>query len=191
MSAARPSATALRREPRGPIAAPGVATEYGRRAREVPVKRDTHVVAGVGLSLYLLSPRDVAIVAAALGGIIGSLAPDLDLKLKHRALLHSLVTVGLLCAPALYVGRSLGSPGPALPVELYETFFLAIAISWSLHSLTDALNPAGVALLWPFISRRFRAPLSFRHDSLLGNLLVQLAGVLLLALYVSSSLIAP
>ena len=115
----------------------------------------THGLAGglVGLAAERRSPAWA--VGAAIAGAIG---PDVDAVAGlwdplapitvHRTATHSLVggiLLALVVAAALKVGRTPGS-WIALTALAYGGVLSHIGL--------DALNPAGVAVLWPFDSRR-------------------------------------
>jgi len=108
--------------------------------------------------------------------ILGSLFPDLDVRLKHRVLLHNIFSmlVFLLTTATLlvYLGHTYSTT-----LELS----LAGAYSYSTHLLLDSFTSKGVRLMWPVSSKWFGAR-SARYDNLLMNITFSMIGALLILL---------
>lgn len=109
------------------------------------MRGSTHLIAG--LTAAALIPNLTIPAMAAL--TVGSVLPDIDHKeslvgrhipilprlLKHRGITHSLLFTLVCCG-----------------------IFPPLGAGVALHLLLDFLNPAGVALLWPW-NKRFSMPL--------------------------------
>ncbi|OWY40225.1 hypothetical protein CEK28_05720 [Xenophilus sp. AP218F] len=134
----------------------------------------THVAFGafcaVGAALLLHVPP-LAAGLLLLGGVAGSLLPDLDhpkswlgrrlpwisrpiaYLFGHRGITHSLFAVAgifYVCTACLHEwGINLGQAMPLV---------LGLCVGYASHLVGDWLTPAGIPLLWP-IRIRFRAPL--------------------------------
>ena len=118
---------------------------------------------GLALARAYQTRTNVPLLPACAAGIALAALPDLDFLGRHfgarygtdwghRGFTHSFAFAAVL---ALLVGLAAGRAG--LPRLLTGTFaFLALASHGLLDTLTDGTN--GPALLWPFTSTRFQAP---------------------------------
>lgn len=106
--------------------------------------------------------------------LLGSLLPDLDtpnsklgrklwpisfilrLFFKHRTATHSILFVGILAV----IGFTL-----LYPLTNSLLISSALAIGTSSHIIGDWLTSRGVPLLYPFIRKRYRSPLTFKTGS--------------------------
>lgn len=97
----------------------------------------THALWGMALAVPVLAVSPEFAPAAALAGLVGGLAPDLDLYAGHRKSLHYPVYGTLATIPA--IGLALLAPSTA-------TVALAVGIAAAaLHAVTDAAG-AGLEL---------------------------------------------
>lgn len=132
----------------------------------------THVLGGtlVGLSLSIGFDGVDAFIISCVGGIIGSLIPDIDAKnsfiakttyffgkivsrlAKHRGVFHT---------PFFYVLINLMVYGYFMKIP-YDNrgclglFVFSLFLGEMSHLLLDSLNPFGIMFLWPFKKKRFR-----------------------------------
>jgi len=105
------------------------------------VMKKTHLVAGIflwALFSYLTKSLDVLFLAAA---VLASIAPDLDLRIKHRALLHNIFVLAVVAAGSWFLQG------------LY--FAIIVSSAYFSHILLDSLTKAGVAVLFPLSSKRY------------------------------------
>ena len=149
------------------------------------MKRDTHLLVGVGVSFFILNPlKSLDIIIVFLGSIIGSLLPDLDLKIRHRVLLHNLPIIVLVIVLVVLLETVLTPRSSIIFLDMYKYFTTSIVISWILHIITDMVNPSGVSILWPLAKSRFKlCRKCIRHDSILGNAILKALGLMLLLYY--------
>lgn len=124
------------------------------------MKGSTHMLAGISSALvysHLMAEPSWQII---LGGILGSLLPDIDhpkstvaLKLKlylfirHRGFTHSLTALLLFILIA-----------PWAEAVLHHDLYRGIIIGIISHIFLDTLTPAGVQLFFP-CKKRFSLPL--------------------------------
>ncbi|QNO14250.1 metal-dependent hydrolase [Alkalicella caledoniensis] len=122
----------------------------------------------IGLSIYGLQQTPEISNPALLGTIIGALAPDFDIVTKirsdyvylkhHRVETHSLLGV-VVISVLITLGLSF----------FYPMFAFGEVLIWTLigtlsHILFDLLNSYGVALLYPFSSKKFSLNLITIYD---------------------------
>ncbi len=149
------------------------------------MKQDTHLLVGIGASFFILNPmKDLDILVVFLGSIIGSLLPDLDLRVKHRALLHNLPVIILVSLLAMLLEMCLAPRSNTVFISMYKYFTISIILSWILHIVVDMVNPSGVSIIWPLKRTRFKLfRQGVKHDSMLGNISLKIIGMTLLFLY--------
>lgn len=138
------------------------------------MKREAHVVFGFALGFFV----GETLVASVIGGIAsaaGAWFPDLDIKYRHRALLHNLFF------PLALLALTFIPPYSAL-ASLARLFILG----WVSHLLADALTVSGVALFYPLTNKRSGIAL-FRSDSAVANLLIIAISVVLTYVKLSTS----
>lgn len=122
-----------------------------------------------------MNPHTVpSITSVIIGGIIGSILPDFDLRIKHRMIMHNLLTLltaSTIIYMLLYMTRILSS---------YALFVsVSFALAFSSHILLDMFTKAGVAILYPFSNKRFRV-LKLKSSSPLANALFTTIGLILM-----------
>jgi len=130
--------------------------------------RRTHVLFGSAVAATAAATMrlDTLCYAALLAGSLwGSVAPDADLRRRHRMLLHNVWPPLLLSLGALLLPRGLELLG-----VLARLFLLGAALGWAGHILLDSLTAAGVALLYPMSRRRVR--LAWLRSGGLGDAVV-------------------
>jgi len=137
------------------------------------LKRRTHLLFGVGSTLFFFSKSGVGILPLALVSAAGALIPDADLVAKHRSLMHNVFSLLLFSLTVNTASLALGyGAGESL------TLASAGAFSYATHLLLDSLTVRGVNLFWPLASRWYGAR-SSRFDSRLANAFFSLAGIAL------------
>ena len=138
-----------------------------------------HQILAIGLSLYTLRPNSLekAFTIAFLA-LIASTIPDLDLKLDHRKLLHSLFAV-LLTSFIIFIAlNAFSNPitmNPAYHVTSYVIGYLS-------HIVVDMFTCNGVALLYPISKKRYRI-FGISYDNPIYNGVVIALGSILLYFY--------
>ncbi len=118
--------------------------------------------------LILGSPLAATSPLAASGVVLGSVLPDMDMLLRlfgkvrflrfHQTYTHSLPLIAAVTAVACLVWRLAGMPEPWAPLGLGGGMLL--------HSLMDAGNTYGTALLAPFTRKRYAAGWVFFIDAI-------------------------
>ena len=149
----------------------------------VCLKRSAHIVLGLGSSLLIgvftsLTYSFILIIS----GVLGSLFPDLDLRYKHRILLHNIL---MLIVSSMLTGFLLSYLGFS---RIFSAYFSAgFFMGYMSHLIGDLLTYRGVALLYPFSRKMFKIPIG-SSESTLVNLLGYLIGILFIAIYIFSKI---
>lgn len=113
----------------------------------------THAFMGMALALPVLASAPEFAPAAFVAGLVGGLAPDLDLYAGHRKMLHYPVYGPIAAAPA--IGIALLAPSTA-------TVVLAVGLAAAaLHAVTDGVG--GGLELRPWLAGSERAVYSHYH----------------------------
>jgi len=139
------------------------------------LKRKAHLLLGVGAVLAILRPSINDVIIYIVLAALGSLVPDLDLRFKHRKILHNvllspIITLGLVLALSKVLTLN--------PICMY----LAIIIAWFSHIIGDLFTIGGVALLWPLKSKRMRI-LKLRYDHPIVSTIGVTLGVMGIAIW--------
>ena len=97
----------------------------------------THFIIGVAVTAPFIIYNPVSVI-----GLIGSYAPDFDIKLKipHRTITHSLLALVVTTAVIF-----------ALDPYIAFVWF----INYLLHLLADSLTKMGVPFLYPFKKKKY------------------------------------
>ncbi len=117
----------------------------------------------LGATLAQANSRPKTIAWAGLFGLLGGMAPDLDVLIRsstdpllfleyHRQFTHSLIFIpigGFICGLLLFclLGRLSG-------LSLKQTVCFT-TLGYATHALLDTCTTYGTQLLWPFSSQRF------------------------------------
>ncbi len=137
------------------------------------MNKSTHILFGIGFTLLLLNPtRTIPLVLALISSVIGASLPDLDLKFKHRMILHNIFAV-TVSAFLVYLASTM------IPiVNWYTTYItLGFVLGYISHILLDSLTKAGIALFYPITRKRIRI-LRLRSNSSIANALLSLISLL-------------
>ncbi len=139
------------------------------------MKRSTHVLFGVSLSIFILNPQPSSLIYLIAMSIMGSYLPDVDLRIKHRMMLHNLF-VPILFSIMLYFILDY--------ISLYDPLLLVVAfdIGFTSHILLDMFTYAGVSLFYPFSKKRYRIA-RLRSDSPLANVFFSAIALILIFLW--------
>ena len=78
--------------------------------------------------------------------LIGAAIPDIDVKFKHRKLLHNVWVLALI----ILIGISTRVMSPAIAISL--------SIGFLSHLIIDALTVTGIRPFWPMNKPHFRGP---------------------------------
>ena len=139
------------------------------------VKRITHIVFGLGLAIYLNNPQLKILAWCGFSAFLGSIVPDLDLKYKHRVLLHNVFSL-MLISTIVAVLLKLTS--------IYNfNYVWAFTIGYMSHILSDAFTKTGVTLFYPISNRRIRFTKA-RYDNPLLNIAFIVIGLILIVKYI-------
>ncbi|HIP66189.1 MAG TPA: metal-dependent hydrolase [Pyrodictium sp.] len=140
------------------------------------MKRKVHVVLGASLGASIPAVMGASSLDRLLGllfGALGGYIPDLDLRRQHRVLLHNVLSAIVFALTAtLAVGVFSNNWSLAACAGLA---YLAGHIS---HIVADMFTERGVALLYPWSTRRYRLA-RFRSDNEVLNSLFALLAALL------------
>jgi len=119
----------------------------------------THALFGVGLALLLVGKHDP--LWTTVFAYAGSVMPDLDLRFKHRKLLHNVFSTILLTS---------------VTAALWPSHVLAFLIGYLSHLALDIVTVGGVWLLWPLSKRSFKLGLC-KSSSRLANTIFSVLGL--------------
>ncbi len=124
--------------------------------------------------LLLEPPLHIAWLAGFYAAL-GAAVPDLDLRKRHRKLLHNVLALTLTT-----IAVSLAS---SMLFGAYAAYFAAFyATGYVFHLFVDLFTRRGVALLWPFSNRMFRV-CRLRSESLAANAFFSILGAAALVLW--------
>jgi len=146
--------------------------------------RRTHVVFAAGAASAAawwlgFCPVDARSLWLLYWGLAGSVLPDADLRMRHRALLHNVAALSLLAAAVYAAFAWLGSRYAALLAAA------GLAIGLASHVFLDAFTVRGVALLYPF-SRRYYRLARLRSSSRAANAFFATLGAAVLVAYLAA-----
>lgn len=139
------------------------------------MKRSTHVLFGTSLSISVLNPQPNHLIYLIAMSVIGSYLPDVDLRIKHRAMLHNLFIL-LFLSIIFYLALDY--------MSLYDPLLLVVSfdIGFVSHILLDLFTYAGVSLFYPFSKKRYRIA-RLRSESPLANMFFTVVALLLIFLW--------
>jgi len=142
------------------------------------MRKVAHEVFAAGTAILILNPSIAHIPLVLLGAITGGIFPDIDIKLKHRKLMHNVFSFLIISFTLLYTTHFiLGS------LNIFKIFIQAFLVGYFTHILLDLFTVRGVAILWPILVRSF----SFserRYDDPLLNTLFIVLGLMAMISYV-------
>ena len=97
----------------------------------------THLIIGVAITAPLIIYNPISVF-----GLIGSYAPDFDIKLgiKHRTITHSFLMLGITTFIISILDPTIG---------------FAWFLNYLSHLLADSLTVMGVPFLYPFKKKRY------------------------------------
>ena len=142
-------------------------------------KWSAHVIFGIGGALAILRPGAASLLSIGVYAAAGSLLPDLDLKLRHRKLLHNLLALAVMVVVIVFVMENVWGYGRA---ESYKVW-APLSIGYILHILGDSFTKMGVRPLWPILPRRVVLA-DFDYDDLKLNVFLSLLGLFLIGYYI-------
>jgi len=143
------------------------------------MRNDVHIVFGIGSSLIAGYYLDlVQIPFLIIGGFIGSIAPDFDLRIRHRRFFHNLFFLVAVLLLTVVISLSLG-----LSLYYVKAFDIGFTAGFSSHLFGDVITFRGVDLLYPFSKKSFKIPIG-SSKSLLVNSLGMIIGVSEIILFV-------
>ncbi len=137
------------------------------------MNKSTHILFGIGFTLLILNPtRTIPLILALMSSIIGASLPDLDLRFKHRMVLHNIFAIIGLTFLVYLVST-------IIPIVNWYTIYIALgfALGYTSHIFLDSLTRAGIALFYPITRKRIRV-LRLRSNSSIANALLSLISLL-------------
>ncbi len=140
------------------------------------MNRSTHVLFGTSLSILILNPQPSELIGIITLSVIGSYLPDVDLRIKHRMLMHNVFVLVMFSIILYYILNYL---------SVYELWMMLAAfnIGFLSHIVLDMLTYAGVAFFYPLSSKRYRIA-KLKSNSRLANVFFTLVSVLLLLAWI-------
>ena len=142
------------------------------------MRKVAHEVFAAGTAILFLNPSIAHAPMVLLGAITGGIFPDIDVKLKHRKLMHNIFSLLITSFALFYIMRFILSP-----LNMLEIFIQAFLIGYFTHILLDLFTVRGVAILWPILARSFRFSERKYDDPLLNALFIVL-GLMAMISYV-------
>lgn len=138
-------------------------------------KRTTHIVFGIGSAAFLIKGEElIELLPTIFSAFLGTVLPDLDLRVLHRSLLHNIFVLGITTI-ALYIMAI---------ATTYSSFAFNITMSYSIayasHILLDLLT-GGVKLFYPLHKKKFYI-LSVGYDDFTVNSIMIVIGLTLIFL---------
>ncbi len=121
---------------------------------------------GIGVALILLRAGiDVFVQVTMISGI-ASIIPDIDLKYKHRKLMHNITACLLASLIVMLLTSSI-------------MYFKAFIIGYLTHILLDMTTIRGVYLFYPVSNKSVRIA-NLRSDSFMLNMIGNITGLALI-----------
>ncbi len=154
------------------------------------MNKETHIVFSIAFSIAILDSvsggiKADHIIPIVVFSVIGSRFPDLDLRYKHRVLLHNIIaafTFSFILYLALSIILSRVEYALSDLVKISTTSFF---LGYSSHLILDALTIKGIAILYPVSHRRYRLT-DFKSTSrVLNTLIITLSAIILLLVLVT------
>lgn len=140
----------------------------------------THMLFGVGFTLYLMTRLGLFDNSIVLFSIVFSIFPDLDIRRLHRKLFHNVFTLTLVPLIVVMVIDPLLIGNTISAVPEWAAYMASIT-AYSTHIFLDALTYTGVYFFWPLLDR----PYGIRRtsfDSRIYNFVFSVFGILLIVL---------
>lgn len=149
------------------------------------MNRKTHVVFAIALLSYTDVFSRVEFPLYAVIAAFISILPDMDLKYKHRKLLHN-VFVPLMLSLLLYALYS------TIQLQLDSQYFIyvnkAVWIGWLSHLFLDILTMKGVYLFYPLLDIGISLKLCHSNSVFWNTLAIVLSLIAITWRYVNTML---
>jgi len=138
-------------------------------------KRTTHIIFGIGLAAFLIEGEElIELLPAIFSAFLGTILPDLDLRVLHRSLLHNIFVLGITTI-ALHI---------MVITTTYSSFTSNITLSYSIayasHILLDLLT-GGVTPFYPLHKKKL-CIISVGYDDFIVNSIMTVIGLTLIFL---------
>lgn len=104
-----------------------------------------HRAIGIVVTIPLIIYTNIGLIAA-IAGLIGSTAPDWDLKLKFLGIRHRTITHSFI---ALFITTFI-----CMAIDC--KFAIVWFINYFLHLVADSTTPMGVPYFYPYKRKRYR-----------------------------------
>ena len=140
------------------------------------MRKVAHEVFAAGAAILILNPSIAHIPLVLLGAITGGIFPDVDVKLKHRKLMHNIFSLLTISFALFYTTYFILSS-----LNILKIFIQAFVVGYFTHILLDLFTIRGVAILWPVFTRPFRFSERRYDDPLLNALFITLGLVAMLS----------
>lgn len=141
------------------------------------MRKITHEIFAAGIALLLINPDITYTLPTILTSVLGGVFPDIDVKFKHRKLMHNIFSLTIIGLGPLYFTTFISIR--AVPTLLLQAFF----IGYFTHMLLDLFTKRGVALMWPLTSKTFKIT-NRRYDDFSINTFFSSLGLGALILYI-------
>jgi len=143
------------------------------------MRKITHEIFAAGMALLLINPDITYILPTILASVLGGVFPDIDVKFKHRKLMHNVFSLTIIGLSPLYVTMFIITR----PIPILTLLLQAFFIGYFTHMLLDLFTKRGIALMWPLTSKTFKI-INRRYDDFFINTLFSSLGLGALALYI-------
>jgi len=151
------------------------------------LKKTTHLIFGAGITIYLIDPSIGDFFPILLVAIISSNIPDIDLKFKHRRLLHNVFAPVVISIIINYFLTNYDFP---VISQLKNKIIASFLVGYYSHLFLDSLTYRGIDLFWPLQKKSYGIK-STRFDNIVWNFIVSFIGILFLVLWVAKPYFLP
>jgi len=140
------------------------------------LKRKVHVILGATLGASIAAVLGASRLDRLVGlvwGAIGGYVPDLDLRRRHRVLLHNISSAAAFAIVAVLATRILFG-------DWFSAVYggLGYLVGHLSHVLADMLTEKGVAFLYPYSDKRYSIAKFKSDNEMLNGLFALLAAFL-------------
>ncbi len=149
------------------------------------MNKEAHTIFSVAFSVTILDSilklETSYILFIVVFSIVGSKLPDIDLRYKHRALLHNILAIFITSLIFYIVLSIIVNKLRYIPTDLAEIGAISFFLGYTSHLLLDALTIKGIAIFYPMSSKYYRLA-NLRSTSRVVNVLVVVLSAILILL---------
>ncbi len=144
------------------------------------MKKITHIIFGLGATLYFISLYFPITYLHVITTIAYTTLPDIDIRFKHRRILHNVFSLAIATGILYYSISYLTINGvlQADPISISIAGFTGYAT----HLFLDSLTKRGIDILWP-LSHKSIGVKTIRYDNPFWNTVISLIGIIFLILW--------